>query len=327
MCAPLGAWPGIGDDTFHEVQKETQYFNNTLAHGKFSVDVLFEVFGPVLEQIFPSPEEKRAIIRQAFELHDTDKSGLLEFYVIEKNQDEMCAPRGAWSGMSDNTVDEVSKLTKMLNDNCDGKFSIDELFKMYGQVIERTLARVAIVSLVCLFGTNLIVGTSCFLHFLNRPSPPAILPALTPARQPAGRPDRRPPGPPPKQQQHTQLCACARAHTHTSHIASYHTSRHTTSHNTPSTTPAPVPADMRTRVHTLTRTCARARTHTHKRTLRTHKLASACVHTRARAHTHTYCERARLCQLQHQQAHSKPHPSPFSQNRVCTIAAGFAACP
>merc|ERR1711990_530544 len=84
----------------------------------------------------PSKAELETIVQKAFELYDTDKSGFLERDEIKKLLNDACAELGA-PAITDAQLDEV---IKTVDDNGDGKFSFDELFKVIGPILEQQLA-------------------------------------------------------------------------------------------------------------------------------------------------------------------------------------------
>merc|ERR1711862_185631 len=70
----------------------------------------------------PSKAELETIVKKAFELYDTDKSGFLDREEIKKLLNDACAELGA-PAITDAQLDEV---IKTVDDNGDGKFSFDE---------------------------------------------------------------------------------------------------------------------------------------------------------------------------------------------------------
>merc|ERR1711988_2028783 len=73
-------------------------------------------------RIMPSKAELETIVKKAFELYDTDKSGFLEREEIKKLLNDACAELGA-PAITDAQLDEV---IKTVDDNGDGKFSFED---------------------------------------------------------------------------------------------------------------------------------------------------------------------------------------------------------
>merc|ERR1712118_158267 len=84
----------------------------------------------------PTKAELETIVKKAFELYDTDKSGYLEREEIKKLLNDACGELGA-PAITDAQLDEV---IKTVDDNNDGKFSFEELFKVIGPILEQQLA-------------------------------------------------------------------------------------------------------------------------------------------------------------------------------------------
>ena len=81
-------------------------------------------------------EQLKDIVGKAFDLYDADKSGYLERDEIKKLLNDACAELGA-PAITDSQLDEV---IKTVDDNGDGKFSFEELFKVIGPILEQQLA-------------------------------------------------------------------------------------------------------------------------------------------------------------------------------------------
>jgi Ca2+-binding EF-hand superfamily protein len=84
----------------------------------------------------PTKAELNIILQQAFVVYDVDKSGFLERPEIKKLLNDACTGLGA-PPITDSLLDEV---IKTVDDNGDGKFSFNELFKVLGQIIEHQMA-------------------------------------------------------------------------------------------------------------------------------------------------------------------------------------------
>ena len=84
----------------------------------------------------PNKMRLEDIVRKAFDLYDTDKSGYLEREEIKKLLNDACAELGAPT-ITDAQLDEV---IKTVDDNGDGKFSYEELLKVIGPILEQQLA-------------------------------------------------------------------------------------------------------------------------------------------------------------------------------------------
>ena len=84
----------------------------------------------------PTQEELKTIVEKAFKLYDADESGFLEREEIKKLLNDACGELGA-PPITDAQLDEV---IKTVDDNGDGKFSFDELFKVIGPILEQQLA-------------------------------------------------------------------------------------------------------------------------------------------------------------------------------------------
>ena len=84
----------------------------------------------------PSKAELETIVQKAFELYDTDKSGFLEKGEIKNLLNDSCAELGA-PAITDAQLDEVMKT---VDDDADGRFNFDELFKVIGPILEQQLA-------------------------------------------------------------------------------------------------------------------------------------------------------------------------------------------
>ena len=83
----------------------------------------------------PSQNELETIVKKAFELYDADNSGFLEKDEIKKLLNDACSELGA-PPITDAQLDEV---IKTVDDNDDGKFSFDELYKIIGPILEQQL--------------------------------------------------------------------------------------------------------------------------------------------------------------------------------------------
>ena len=81
-------------------------------------------------------DDLKDIVHKAFDLYDADKSGFLERDEIKKLLNDACAELGA-PAITDAQLDEV---IKTVDDNGDGVFSFDELFKVIGPILETQLA-------------------------------------------------------------------------------------------------------------------------------------------------------------------------------------------
>ena len=84
----------------------------------------------------PNEEELKTIVEKAFKLYDADESGFLEREEIKKLLNDACGELGA-PAITDTQLDEV---IKTVDDNGDGKFSFDELFKVIGPILEQQLS-------------------------------------------------------------------------------------------------------------------------------------------------------------------------------------------
>jgi Ca2+-binding EF-hand superfamily protein len=79
----------------------------------------------------PSGKDIEDIVRKAFEIYDTDKSGYLERDEIKKLLDDACGELGA----DEITDEQLEQVIKTVDENGDGKFSFDELNKIIGPIL------------------------------------------------------------------------------------------------------------------------------------------------------------------------------------------------
>merc|ERR1712062_118837 len=84
----------------------------------------------------PTKAELEVIVKKAFELYDADNSGYLEREEIKKLLNDACGELGA-PPITDAQLDEV---IKTVDDNGDGKFSFEELYKVIGPILESQMA-------------------------------------------------------------------------------------------------------------------------------------------------------------------------------------------
>mmetsp|Transcript_837 Transcript_837/g.615 ORF Transcript_837/g.615 Transcript_837/m.615 type:complete len:86 (-) Transcript_837:112-369(-) len=84
----------------------------------------------------PTKLELHTIVNKAFEKHDKEMSGCLEREEVKKVLDYACAELGA-SAITDAQLDEI---IKTVDDDGDGKYMFDELFKVIGPILEQQLA-------------------------------------------------------------------------------------------------------------------------------------------------------------------------------------------
>ena len=85
----------------------------------------------------PHPTEKdiEDIVRKAFEIYDTDKSGYLEREEIKKLLDDACGELGA----DEITDDQLDAVIKTVDENGDGRFSFEELNKIIGPILKQNI--------------------------------------------------------------------------------------------------------------------------------------------------------------------------------------------
>lgn len=83
----------------------------------------------------PNDKDIEDIVRKAFEIYDTDKSGYLERDEIKKLLDDACGELGA----DEITDDQLEQVIKTVDENGDGKFSFDELNKIIGPILRQNV--------------------------------------------------------------------------------------------------------------------------------------------------------------------------------------------
>ena len=78
-------------------------------------------------------QEIEEIVRKAFEIYDTDKSGFLERDEIKKLLDDACGELGA----DEITEEQLDAVIQTVDANNDGKFSFDELNQIIGPILRQ----------------------------------------------------------------------------------------------------------------------------------------------------------------------------------------------
>merc|ERR1712050_1010 len=85
--------------------------------------------------IMPTKDEIKTIIEQAFKLYDEDQSGFLEFEEIKKLMNDACGELGAPAI----TDEQLKSVIEAVDENGDGKFSLDELSKIIEPILTEQL--------------------------------------------------------------------------------------------------------------------------------------------------------------------------------------------
>lgn len=81
----------------------------------------------------PNEAEIEEIVKKAFEIYDTDKSGFLERDEIKKLLDDACGELGA----DEITEDQLDAVIQTVDANNDGKFSFEELNQIIGPILRQ----------------------------------------------------------------------------------------------------------------------------------------------------------------------------------------------
>jgi Ca2+-binding EF-hand superfamily protein len=81
----------------------------------------------------PNEAEIEEIVKKAFEIYDTDKSGFLERDEIKKLLDDACGELGA----DEITESQLDAVIQTVDANNDGKFSFDELNQIIGPILRQ----------------------------------------------------------------------------------------------------------------------------------------------------------------------------------------------
>lgn len=81
----------------------------------------------------PNDSEIEEIVRKAFEIYDTDKSGFLERDEIKKLLDDACGELGA----DEITEKQLDAVIQTVDVNNDGKFSFEELNQIIGPILRQ----------------------------------------------------------------------------------------------------------------------------------------------------------------------------------------------
>lgn len=89
-------------------------------------------------QALSQENEIKEIIKKAFDAYDEDGSGFLERAEIRRLLDDACKELGT-PIIGDEHLD---KIIKVVDNNSDGKFSVDELSSIIKPILQKQLASV-----------------------------------------------------------------------------------------------------------------------------------------------------------------------------------------
>lgn len=81
--------------------------------------------------------EIKEIIKKAFDAYDEDGSGFLEEQEIRRLLDDACKELGTPTI----TSEHLKKIIKVVDNNGDGKFSVDELSSIIKPILKRQLMK------------------------------------------------------------------------------------------------------------------------------------------------------------------------------------------